>query len=88
MQRVFRLRVPLALRKAVFASSPVRVTIPNAPPDLRRRPALRSPRLEHPFGELQERAVRAADHGAAFGAPFVLKATDDPDLGCRLSKGA
>jgi hypothetical protein len=28
-------------------------------------PALHSPRLEHPLGEFQKRAVRAADHGAA-----------------------
>ena len=45
--------------------------------ELCRRPALFGAGLEHTLSELQKRAVRAADHGAAFGAPFVLKAAYD-----------
>ena len=44
---------------------------------LGRRPALHGAHLEHPLGEFQKRAVRAADHGAAFSAPLVLKAADN-----------
>ncbi len=44
---------------------------------LTRPPCLLCPRLEHPFGEFQKRAVRAADRGAAFSAPLVLKMSHD-----------
>src|ERR1700679_3156012 len=42
-----------------------------------RGPALGGPRLEHSFGEFEERAVGTPDYGMPFGTPLIVKAIDD-----------